>query len=134
MTSDGKTQDQAAREAPVYALLERLKPGGAATVLRRLLEWYPHLSSEAEKITRSLLIEQMDEEVTYYNFGPFCLDAGRRILRKEGKKVDLDATPMEVLLALVESEETSLAQRICARRPGTADLLWTTTLISRLVS
>jgi len=104
MTSDGKTQDQAAREAPVYALLERLKPGGAATVLRRLLESNPNLSSEAEKITRSLLFEQMHEEVTYYNFGPFCLDAGRRILRKEGKKVDLDATPMEVLLALVESE------------------------------
>jgi DNA-binding winged helix-turn-helix (wHTH) protein len=88
----------------MHALLERLKPGGAATVLRRLLESNPNLSSEAEKITRSLLFEQMHEEVTYYNFGPFCLDAGRRILRKEGKKVDLDATPMEVLLALVESE------------------------------
>jgi hypothetical protein len=63
MTSEGKTQGQAAREATVRPLLERLKPGEAAAVLRRLLEVHPHLSSEAEEITRSLLHEQKYEDV-----------------------------------------------------------------------
>jgi DNA-binding winged helix-turn-helix (wHTH) protein len=37
-----------------------------------------------------------------YAFGSFCLDARTHILKNNGKKVDLDVTPMEVLLALVE--------------------------------
>lgn len=38
-----------------------------------------------------------------YKFGAFSLDARRHILWKKGKKVDLNAKPMKVLLALVES-------------------------------
>jgi len=37
-----------------------------------------------------------------YEFGPFRLDAGRHILRKDGKRVRLSRRPMEVLLVLVE--------------------------------
>jgi hypothetical protein len=48
MTSEGKTQGQAAREASVRLLLERLKPGEAAAVLRRLLEAHPDLSRVAQ--------------------------------------------------------------------------------------
>jgi hypothetical protein len=44
-------------------LLERLKPGEAAAVLRRLLEAHPDLSSEANEIARSLLHEQRYEDV-----------------------------------------------------------------------
>ena len=37
-----------------------------------------------------------------YTFGPFRLDARKHKLTKEGKEVDLDVTPTQVLLALVE--------------------------------
>jgi DNA-binding winged helix-turn-helix (wHTH) protein len=33
-----------------------------------------------------------------YKFGQFCLDAGGSTLTKRGKKVRLNARPMEVLL------------------------------------
>ena len=48
MTSEGKTQGQAAREDTLQPLLERLKPGEAAAVLRRLLEAHPDLSRVAQ--------------------------------------------------------------------------------------
>ena len=59
MTSEGKTPGQAPRKATVRPVLERLKPGEAAAVLRRLLEVHPDLSSEADEIARSLL-HQLD--------------------------------------------------------------------------
>jgi DNA-binding winged helix-turn-helix (wHTH) protein len=37
-----------------------------------------------------------------YTFGSFRLDARKHKLTKEGKEVDLDVTPTQVLLALVE--------------------------------
>jgi DNA-binding winged helix-turn-helix (wHTH) protein len=37
-----------------------------------------------------------------YTFGPFRFDARKHKLTKEGKEVDLDETPTQVLLALVE--------------------------------
>jgi hypothetical protein len=55
MTPKDKTKDRAPREAPLGPLLDRLKPGEAATVLRRLLKAHPDLSSEAYEIARSLL-------------------------------------------------------------------------------
>ena len=63
MTSEGKTQGQAAREGAVPPLLERLKPEEAAAVLRRLLEAHPDLSSQTEEIARSFLQQVEYEEV-----------------------------------------------------------------------
>ncbi len=63
MTSEGKTKDQAPRKATVGPLLDRLKPGEAATVLRRLLEAHPDLSSEAEEVAQSLLQQLEYEDV-----------------------------------------------------------------------
>jgi DNA-binding winged helix-turn-helix (wHTH) protein len=37
-----------------------------------------------------------------YKFGPFCLDANRHVLTKQGMIVDLTPRPMSVLSALVE--------------------------------
>ena len=48
MTSKDKTKDRAPREAAMGPLVDRLKPGEAATVLRRLLKAHPDLSSEAD--------------------------------------------------------------------------------------
>jgi hypothetical protein len=50
VTSKGKTKGQSARGAAARPLLDRLKPGEAAAVLRRLLELHPDLSSEAEEM------------------------------------------------------------------------------------
>jgi len=44
-------------------LLDRLKSGEAATVLRRLLKAHPDLSSEADEIARSLLRQLEYEDV-----------------------------------------------------------------------
>jgi len=55
MTPKDKTKDRAPREATLGPLLDRLKPGEAATALRRLLKAHPDLSSEADEIARSLL-------------------------------------------------------------------------------
>jgi hypothetical protein len=44
-------------------MLEHLKPGEAAAVLRRLLEAHPNLSTEAEGIARSLLHQVDYQEV-----------------------------------------------------------------------
>ena len=55
MTLEGKTKGRAAQKGAVRALLERLKPGAAAVVLRRLLEAHPDLANEAEELARSLL-------------------------------------------------------------------------------
>jgi hypothetical protein len=55
MTPKDKTKDRAPREATLGPLLDRLKPGEAATALRRLLRAHPDLSSEADEIARSLL-------------------------------------------------------------------------------
>jgi hypothetical protein len=55
MTPKDKTKDRAPREATQGPLLDRLKPGEAATVLRHLLKAHPDLSSEAYEIARSLL-------------------------------------------------------------------------------
>ncbi len=65
MASEGKTKGRAAQDADggMRPLLERLKPGEAATVLRRLLEAHPDLSTEAEGIARSLLHQVDYQEV-----------------------------------------------------------------------
>ena len=63
MASGGKTKGRAAQDGAERPLLERLKPGEAAAVLRRLLAVHPDLSSEAEEIARSLLHEVNYEEV-----------------------------------------------------------------------
>jgi len=55
MTLEGKTKGRAAQNGAVRALLERLKPGEAAVVRRRLLEAHPDLANEAEELARSLL-------------------------------------------------------------------------------
>ena len=55
MTSKDKTENRAPREGTLGPLLDRLKPGEAATVFRRLLKAHPDLSSEADEIARSLL-------------------------------------------------------------------------------
>jgi hypothetical protein len=63
MTSEGKSKRQVARGASAHSMLERLKPGEAAAVLRRLLEAHPNLSTEAEGIARSLLHQVDYQEV-----------------------------------------------------------------------
>jgi len=63
MTSKDKTEDRAPREATLGRLLDRLKPGEAATVFRRLLKAHPDLSSEADEIARSLLRQLEYEDV-----------------------------------------------------------------------
>ena|SRR2546423_8738072 len=63
MTSKDKTENRAPREATLGPLLERLKPGEAATVFRRLLKAHPDLSSEADEIARSLLRQLEYEDV-----------------------------------------------------------------------
>jgi len=63
MTSKDKTKDRAPREPTLGPLLDRLKPGEAAIVLRRLLKAHPDLSSEAVEIARSLLKQLEYEEV-----------------------------------------------------------------------
>jgi hypothetical protein len=63
MTSKDKTEDRGPREAPLGPLLDRLKPGEAATVFRRLLKAHPDLSSEADEIARSLLRQLEYEDV-----------------------------------------------------------------------
>jgi hypothetical protein len=63
MTSKDKTEDRAPREATLGPLLDRLKPGEAATVFRRLLKAHPDLSSEADEIARSLLRQLEYEDV-----------------------------------------------------------------------
>ena len=55
MTSKDKTENRAPREGTLGPLLDRLKPGEAATVLRGLLKAHPDLSTEAYEIARSLL-------------------------------------------------------------------------------
>ena len=63
MTSEGKSKPQVARGASAHSMLERLKPGEAAAVLRRLLEAHPNLSTQAEGIARSLLHQVDYQEV-----------------------------------------------------------------------
>jgi hypothetical protein len=63
MAAKGKTKGQVTRGGAVRPLLERLKPGEAAAVLRRLLEAHPDLSSEAEEIARLLLHQVTYEDV-----------------------------------------------------------------------
>ena len=63
MTSKDKTENRAPREATLGPLLDRLKPGEAATVFRRLLKAHPDLSSEADEIARSLLRQLEYEDV-----------------------------------------------------------------------
>lgn len=63
MASGGKTKGRTAQDGAERPLLERLKPGEATAVLRRLLEVHPDLSSEAEEIARSLLHEVNYEDV-----------------------------------------------------------------------
>ncbi len=63
MTAERKTKGQAARGGGARPLLERLKPGEAAAVLRRLLEAHPDLSSEADEIARLLLHQVTYEDV-----------------------------------------------------------------------
>ena len=48
MTLKDKTENRAPREGTLGPLLDRLKPGEAATVFRRLLKAHPDLSSEAD--------------------------------------------------------------------------------------
>ena len=61
MTSKDKTENRAPREGTLGPLLDRLKPGEAATVFRRLLKAHPDLSSEADEIAR-LLLRQLEYE------------------------------------------------------------------------
>ena len=61
MTSEGKIKGPPARDGTGSRALERLNPDETAAVLRRLLEVHPDLSSEAEKIARTLL-QQVDYE------------------------------------------------------------------------
>jgi hypothetical protein len=63
MTSKDRTKDRAPRETTLAPLLDRLKPGEAATVLRRLLKAHADLSSEAYEIARSLLRQLEYEDV-----------------------------------------------------------------------
>ncbi|PYX58234.1 MAG: hypothetical protein DMG76_09590 [Acidobacteria bacterium] len=63
MTSKDKTKDRAPREATLGPLLDRLKPGEAATVLRLLLKAHPDLPREADEIARSLLKQLEYEDV-----------------------------------------------------------------------
>ena len=63
MTSKDKTENRAPREGTLCPLLDRLKPGEAATVFRRLLKAHPDLSSEADEIARSLLRQLEYEDV-----------------------------------------------------------------------
>jgi hypothetical protein len=63
MASEGKTKGRAAQDGAVRPLLERLKPGEAAAVLRRLLEAHPDLASEAEEMARSLLHQRTCKDV-----------------------------------------------------------------------
>ena len=63
MASGGKTKGRAAQEGAEHSLLECLKPGEAAAVLRRLLEVHPDLASEAEEMARSLLHQVDYQEV-----------------------------------------------------------------------
>ena len=63
MTSKDKTENRAPREGTLGPLLDRLKPGEAATVFRRLLKAHPDLSTEAYEIARSLLRQLEYEDV-----------------------------------------------------------------------
>jgi hypothetical protein len=63
MASEGKTKGRAGEDGAMRPLLERLKPGEAAVVLRRLLEAHPDLSAGAEGIARSLLHQVDYQEV-----------------------------------------------------------------------
>ena len=63
MTSKYKNKHRAPRKAKMGPLLDRLKSGEAATVLRRLLKAHPDLSSEADGIARSLLHQVEYEDV-----------------------------------------------------------------------
>ena len=63
MKRKDKTKDRAPREATLGPLLDRLKPGEGATVLRRLLKAHPDLLSEAYEIARSLLRQLEYEDV-----------------------------------------------------------------------
>jgi hypothetical protein len=63
MTSKDKDKDKAPREATMGPMLDRLDPGEAATVLRRLLKAHPDLSSEVDEIARSLLQQFEYEDV-----------------------------------------------------------------------
>ena len=63
MASKDKTKDGAPREATLGPLLDRLKPGEAATALGRLLKAHPDRSSEAYETARSLLRQLEYEDV-----------------------------------------------------------------------
>ena len=43
----------------------------------------------------------MDKQVSYYDFGPFRLDAAQRLLLRAGRPVPLTPKVFETLLALV---------------------------------
>lgn len=63
LASEGKTKRRAAQDGAVRPLLEHLKAGEAADVLRRLLEAHPDLWSQAEEMARSLLHQVDYQEV-----------------------------------------------------------------------
>jgi hypothetical protein len=63
MTSTDNPKGKASRDGAGHRTLERLKPEGAAAVLRHLLEVHPDLSSEAEAMARSLLHQVKYEEI-----------------------------------------------------------------------
>jgi len=85
MAAKSKTKGQVTRGSAVHPLLERLKPGEAASVLRRLLEAHPNLSSEAEEIARWLLhqvtyedvAQQIEDEIRALDYDDLNGRAGR---------------------------------------------------------
>ena len=60
-----------------------------------------------------------------YKFGVFRLDAKTQILTKEGTKVDLDAKPIQVLLALLESAGVLVSRKDLLKK------VWGGTSVSR---
>jgi len=85
MASVGKSKLRAARGGAADSLLEKLKPGEAAAVLRRLLQAHPDLSKEAEQMARSLLHQvryqdvaaQIEDEVRALDYDDLNARAGR---------------------------------------------------------
>ncbi len=53
------------------------------------------------------MIEQLPP---FYEFGPFSLDAGRRLLLRDGEQVPLAPKVLETLLALIENRERVLSK------------------------
>jgi hypothetical protein len=67
------------------------------------------------------MIEQLPPS---YEFGPFLVDAGKRLLFRNGEPVPLAPKVLETLLVLIENRERVLSKKTsCSSRSGVTRLL-----------